>query len=1014
MMFRTPPKEERAAKADDPPGTPATALLSARSAFSTVTSSAGGTSSSDRSDLDQLSSPNSATSIPSAFNTFSSPPRSVKPRTARNLFPQTAETERPVIVWELEAEAGEEDAREHSSGEEAVVSAIPEGRKRAAGADVLSDPGCSGGAHPSNKVATSNLIRRPASDVAGPTSSTFQNTQQIFPQTPDEHRARITEIMNKREKKKKKKHSRHSDSTSSVFSGTSTDTYESIKEGGDNPYAGYLKAASYDDDKKLIAKKKKNSIESKNESSSTSRDEKDPSKVSRGRWGDVEIDKKYSRPADDKASNVNPRLNEVMEQESERKKKHSQRDGAGSIASGASSNTRTSSKASKYAVDKQFNTSHTPKSVSGENLDVAAASSPNERDVPQSADEHKARLKEIMHKREMKNKTFKSGDDTSSISGISSNISGISSSISGVSSKSPSKVSRGTWSDIQTEKKYSRAGDDKSSNVSGKSSHASGASSTTSSIFAATRAKLKGYLTSYSRKKKRNQKDKRSSQTSPNTRSEAETPLLSPARSNEAQTPTRSISSDGPVVMGKPDTLLSIGEMEPLDSFPEIIIRKMPKAPHSPLRHDGEDIRLGRPLHRSPLSQDENTAKVSNLPWWMDQDGDQIDGEQIKGHYSGPINELLQPHGRGELLMKGASCRTFYGTWKNGKLVTPLTDASNDHSTTNDDPEPVTEDENSNSSEEQRRGNTSPKATSTKYAINKNYTSKTRAVAALEKVSKKAHKPKPLVRYNLGDACRSPQDMIICSSRQEATESAGLLKKWDGAFIKRSCGVWTYAILIEKAPQPLNVLKKRLEYFYWATVWEVDPRDEVEDSMLFAIDGDGSTKIIPKHTWAKYVRRVEPNPVPNIPKTVQEILRTVSDELLSSQDMPKTCSDNSTVEPTGSVLTKGMLNKRETQETNTSRDETTALQSSIESYFEAEFGNSANPGDSGTLSGGGPITSLLRMRRAATEQLMHIVDSERGSIERSSPLVYENLTDSETERGSVERSNNVYESSKEG
>jgi hypothetical protein len=123
-------------------------------------------------------------------------------------------------------------------------------------------------------------------------------------------------------------------------------------------------------------------------------------------------------------------------------------------------------------------------------------------------------------------------------------------------------------------------------------------------------------------------------------------------------------------------------------------------------------------------------------------------------------------------------------------------------------------------------------------------------------------KRKPLVRYNLGDACRTPQDMIICRSKQAAVESASLLKKWDGAFIKRSCGVWTYAILIERAPQPLNVLKKRLEYFYWATIWEVDPRYEMEDSMLFAIDGDGATKIIPKHAWARYIRRIDPNPVP--------------------------------------------------------------------------------------------------------------------------------------------------------
>jgi hypothetical protein len=126
--------------------------------------------------------------------------------------------------------------------------------------------------------------------------------------------------------------------------------------------------------------------------------------------------------------------------------------------------------------------------------------------------------------------------------------------------------------------------------------------------------------------------------------------------------------------------------------------------------------------------------------------------------------------------------------------------------------------------------------------------------------------------------------MIICRSKHAATESASLLRRWDGAFIKRSSGVWTYAVLIERALQPMAVLKKRLEYFYWATVWEVDPRDEMEDSMLFAIDGDGSTKIIPRHIWANYVRRIKRNPIPNIPRRISNPLPTEGTTKPSSQD----------------------------------------------------------------------------------------------------------------------------------
>lgn len=318
----------------------------------------------------------------------------------------------------------------------------------------------------------------------------------------------------------------------------------------------------------------------------------------------------------------------------------------------------------------------------------------------------------------------------------------------------------------------------------------------------------------------------------------------------------------------------------------------------------------------------------------------------------------------------------------------------------------MTEDENSNSSsEEPLRGSTIIQATtSTKYAINKHYAARTNVSAAPDKAANKHRKIKPLVRYYIGDACRTPKDMIICSSKHEAKASASLLKKWDGAFIKRSSGVWTYAVLIERAPQPLNVLKKRLEYFYWATVWEVDPRDEVEDSMLFAIDDDGSTKIIPEHIWAKYVRRLNPTPVPNIPKSVQENQETVTSNPQPSQDTPDTRPDAPSVEPTPTKPISEMLNKRATQETRTSSDET-RLHSSIEGYFQEEFGKDV--GDSGTFSVE-EVPLSPRFRRtisSATEQLMQIVDSERGSIERSPPQVYEYVSDTETERGSVERSN---------
>jgi hypothetical protein len=241
------------------------------------------------------------------------------------------------------------------------------------------------------------------------------------------------------------------------------------------------------------------------------------------------------------------------------------------------------------------------------------------------------------------------------------------------------------------------------------------------------------------------------------------------------------------------------------------------------------------------------------------------------------------------------------------------------------------------------------------------------------------------------------------------------LKKWDGAFIKRSCGAWTYAILIERAHQPVNVLKRRLEYFYWATVSEVDPRDELEDSMLFAIDGDGSTKIIPKHAWARYIRRVDPNPVPNIPKSKQEVppmcVKSASRDEKNdpSSSDPPTTRPNTRSEPFSPepVVRPSML-KRTTEETRTTSGSTT-LHSSIESHFEEHFSSkdsssfmrdcsasfmrdSASFSGSGSgsflnrlSSGSGEVYMNMRCVEESSEALRHLVDSEKGS----NPSVYD-------------------------
>lgn len=536
--------------------------------------------------------------------------------------------------------------------------------------------------------------------------------------------------------------------------------------------------------------------------------------------------------------------------------------------------------------------------------------------IPQSPDEHTARLKEIMSKREKKEKRKKTkkrcNTDDSDVSGASSNTrtssraskyeddpmsylneiltqsekektsfrpddatSAANSKVSKGSTVSSlgSKSSSGKWSGVTIEKKYPTVVDaDRGSDAS---SDISGASNTSSSIFAATRTKLKGYLKSYKKSdKKKLQKDKSTKSTASQ---------LSPAR----EPPMHTEKTEG-----TPGTLFSIEESDS-DSPLRKISCNAPRTPLSCSRKSFEDkvSLLATPppssgpkhsLHNiHEAVESESDATVVDLPWRYDGKDATLDDEkpntELKhvGLYSGPVNELIQPHGKGKLVLEANnSSEVFYGTWEGGKLVSPLM---------TEEKEPVTDDDSYKEDDldglvlDESRGRmreepphaensaaldlNAPQAASIKYAVNRYHNHNG------GKKSRKS-KPKRLSRYNIGDACRSPQDMIICKSKDASIESVSLLKKWDGAFIKRSSGVWTYAILIERALQPVDVVKKRLEYFYWTSVWEVDPRFEMQDSLLFAIDEEGGTKIIPKHAWAKYVRRIQHSPIPKIPRRI--------------------------------------------------------------------------------------------------------------------------------------------------
>lgn len=88
--------------------------------------------------------------------------------------------------------------------------------------------------------------------------------------------------------------------------------------------------------------------------------------------------------------------------------------------------------------------------------------------------------------------------------------------------------------------------------------------------------------------------------------------------------------------------------------------------------------------------------------------------------------------------------------------------------------------------------------------------------------------------------------MVIDHNPSTATLKVFTLKNYDFAFIKRTDGSWTYAILAYRSND--------------------DDDDDQEECMMFVMNAAGSTKVIKRHQWAKYVRCVavleEENAVP--------------------------------------------------------------------------------------------------------------------------------------------------------
>lgn len=272
---------------------------------------------------------------------------------------------------------------------------------------------------------------------------------------------------------------------------------------------------------------------------------------------------------------------------------------------------------------------------------------------------------------------------------------------------------------------------------------------------------------------------------------------------------------------------------------------------------------------------DDIVMRITNLPWTHEKTDDDDDNtgdddppikERIHGRYTGPIDDEFKPHGGGRLTIRTENGSIkFYGRWENGKLISTLSAEPPPQGQRGSEiVESAAEEKKGRtingythnpahthgSSSSNNNNSTHNVNTDVKYIINKNR----------KLISKHQHSSSPM-RYNIGEGCRTPVDMLVHRSTKKAVECVSQLRKWDQAFVKRSNGTWTVAVLIDRALQPKNGVSRGngdRTAVRWRSVWEIDRRStELEESMLFVIDDDGATKIVNRNSWGKYVRRMK-------------------------------------------------------------------------------------------------------------------------------------------------------------
>jgi len=95
--------------------------------------------------------------------------------------------------------------------------------------------------------------------------------------------------------------------------------------------------------------------------------------------------------------------------------------------------------------------------------------------------------------------------------------------------------------------------------------------------------------------------------------------------------------------------------------------------------------------------------------------------------------------------------------------------------------------------------------------------------------------------YSLGETIRTPSHMTIEPTSEQAIRAVTLLKTHDFAFVKRSDGSYSFAILAYRSTRPLKGAKDT---------------SDTEECMNFVMSDNGATKTVRERHWSEFVRLV--------------------------------------------------------------------------------------------------------------------------------------------------------------